>query len=61
MTVEDTVEWLHSIKQGKYADIFQENEIDGDMLSDFTAEDLEELGVKLSASKIILNKFKRIQ
>ena len=61
MTAEDIVEWLHSIKQGQYAEIFQEKDIDGDILSEITINDLVDAGIKSLDSKIILNKFKKIQ
>ncbi len=41
----DIVVWLRSLGLGKYAAAFRNNEIDGTVLPDLTAEDLKELGV----------------
>jgi class 3 adenylate cyclase/pimeloyl-ACP methyl ester carboxylesterase len=37
--------WLDSLGLGQYAGAFKENDIDGDILVDLTADDLKELGI----------------
>ncbi len=37
--------WLHGLGLGQYETAFRENEIDGDVLPNLTADDLKELGV----------------
>ena len=37
--------WLRGLGLGQYEAAFRENEIDGDVLPDLTADDLKELGV----------------
>lgn len=61
MTIEEVVLWLQEIKLSKYAELFQEKEVDGEMLAWFTLEDLEEIGVKsgVDRKKIIL-RFRKI-
>src|ERR1700680_4548644 len=37
--------WLRGLELGQYETAFRENEIDGDVLPNLTADDLKELGV----------------
>jgi hypothetical protein len=37
--------WLRSLGLGQYEVVFRENEIDGEVLPNLTADDLKELGV----------------
>ena len=41
----DVSDWLHGLGLGQYAGAFSDNDIDGDILSDLTADDLIGLGV----------------
>ena len=61
MTTEEVIQWLHSIKLSKYADIFKENDVDGELLTWCTLQTLEEMGIKkdLDRKKILLH-FRRI-
>ncbi len=48
-------DWLEQQGLGKYKDLFVDNEIDFDVLSQITSEELAELGISLGARKRILN------
>src|SRR5581483_1548368 len=41
----DIAQWLHNLGLDQYADAFRDNDIDGDILPELTAEDLARLGV----------------
>jgi hypothetical protein len=41
----DVVDWLKSLGLERYAALFRENHVDGDMLAGLTADDLKEIGV----------------
>jgi class 3 adenylate cyclase/predicted ATPase len=47
-------DWLEDIGLGRYADIFAQNRVDLDVLSDLTEADLAELGVPLGDRKRLL-------
>ena len=61
MTTEEVIQWLHSIKLSKYAEIFKENEVDGELLASCSVQDVKEIGVgsALDQKKIYL-RFRRI-
>ena len=59
MSAMDVGQFLKDIKLEVYAELFIENDIDGDILKDLNEKDLEELGVKKGFErKKILKKFK---
>ena len=62
MTTEEVVQWLHSIKLSEYTEIFQKNEVDGDLLACCTLQTLEEMGIKkdLDRRKILV-RFRKIK
>ena len=43
----DVAAWLRGLGLERYAPAFRDNEIDGEVLPELTAEDLRELGVQL--------------
>ena len=47
MNTEDLGGWLEQLGLGKYADAFEENDIDWDILPELTNDDLKDLGVDL--------------
>lgn len=51
---QDLGVWLKSIRMGKYLDMFIENEIDVDVLSELTDDDLKELEVPLGSRRRLL-------
>ena len=61
MTTEEVIQWLDSIRLSKYAEIFKENEVDGELLASCSVQDLKEIGVGsvLDQKKIYL-RFRRI-
>jgi class 3 adenylate cyclase len=50
----DVGDWLRGLGLGQYEDVFRENEIGADVLSDLTDVDLEKLGVALGNRKRLL-------
>lgn len=61
MTREEVGEFLKSILLEEYVELFVKNGIDGEILSGFDVEDLQELGVsKKFQCKMILRKFKSL-
>ena len=61
MTTEEVVEWLGTIKLSKYAKIFQDEDVDGELLATYNVKNLEEIGVNSGADgKKILLRFRRI-
>jgi class 3 adenylate cyclase/tetratricopeptide (TPR) repeat protein len=50
----DVAKWLNGLGMGQYADAFAENDVDFDVLSEITDEDLKSLGVSLGHRKKIL-------
>jgi class 3 adenylate cyclase/tetratricopeptide (TPR) repeat protein len=52
--MSDVREWLDSLGLAQYADAFEENAIEFDVVSDLTEEDFETLGVKLGHRKRLL-------
>ncbi len=49
--MNDVGQWLDGLGLARYADLFAEHEIDGEVLPDLTDEDLEKLGIPLGARK----------
>ena len=47
-------QWLDGIGLGRYAKLFAEHEIDGEVLPELTDEDLETLGIPLGPRKKLL-------
>ena len=45
--MSDVRQWLQSLGLGQYAEAFEENAVDEEVLADLTDEDLEKIGVKL--------------
>ena len=43
----DVADWLRSLGLERYEQAFRDNEIDGDLLPNLTADDLKHLGVAL--------------
>ena len=43
----DVASWLQQLGLAQYASAFRDNEVDGDVLPDLTAEDLIAIGVTL--------------
>ena len=41
----DIAAWLRGLGLGQYAQLFRDNDIDGEILCAMTAEDLKELGI----------------
>jgi hypothetical protein len=41
----DVADWLRTLGLERYESAFRENDIDGDLLTSLTGEDLKELGV----------------
>ena len=41
----DVTAWLHGLGLEQYAQLFRDNDIDGEILCAMTAEDLKELGI----------------
>jgi SAM domain (Sterile alpha motif) len=41
----DVAAWLRGLGLGQYAQLFRDNDIDGEILCGMTAEDLKELGI----------------
>ena len=62
MTTEEVIQWLDSIRLSKYAEIFEENDVDGELLTYCTFRTLEEMGIErdLDRKKIILH-FRKIK
>ena len=45
---EDIWQWLEDLGLGKYGDVFVENGIDVDVLSDLANDDLKDIGINLA-------------
>lgn len=62
MTTENLIEWLSTIKLSKYAKIFEEEKMNGELLATCDVEALKELGIRngLDCRKIILQ-FRKIE
>ena len=62
MTIEEVVEWLGTINLSKYAEIFKENDVDGELLASCDVPTLEEMGIisKLDQRKIFV-RFRKIK
>ena len=43
----DVAAWLRGLGFEQYAQLFRDNDIDGEILSGMTVEDLKELGIRL--------------
>ena len=55
--IADVSEWLQEINLGEHASSFEENEIVGEHLIDFSKDDLKELGMKkLGHQKTFMSK-----
>ena len=52
--MSDVRDWLHEHGFEQFADLFEENEIDGGVLFDLTNDDLKELGLPLGWRKKLL-------
>ena len=52
--MSDVRQWLQSLGLGQYAEAFEENAVDEEVLADLTDEDLEKIGVKLGHRKKLL-------
>jgi class 3 adenylate cyclase/tetratricopeptide (TPR) repeat protein len=52
--MRDTGEWLEALNLGKYASVFEQNEIDLDALPEITDADLKELGLPVGPRRKIL-------
>ena len=52
--MNDIGQWLNGLGLARYADLFAEHEIDGEVLPDLTDEDLEKLGLPLGHRKKLL-------
>src|SRR5579859_1708134 len=52
--MDDVSGWLAEIGLGQYAQLFSDNEVDGEVLVDLTEEDLDGLGIVLGHRKKIL-------
>src|SRR5262249_42978869 len=50
----DLRQWLESIGLRQYADLFAQNQVDYDVLSDLSEQDLEKLGIPLGHRKKLL-------
>ena len=62
MTTEEVIQWLHSISLSKYTEIFKDEEVDGEFLSTFSFEDLQEMGIESGKDrKKIFLQFRRIK
>lgn len=51
---ESIVDWLDGLGLKKYADVFEENDIDTDVVCDLSDADLQELGISLGDRKRLL-------
>ena len=56
VTVSDVCEWLKKIGMSQYADKFEEEGVDGELLVELDKEDLPDLGVEkpLHQKKLLL-------
>ena len=54
VNTEDLGVWLKSIRMGKYLDLFVANEIDVDVLTELTDDDLKELEIPLGSRRRLL-------
>ena len=61
MTTEEVVQWLHSIKLSEYTELFQNKDVDGELLACCTLRELEQMGIEngMDRKKIFL-RFRRI-
>ena len=61
MTTEEVVQWLHSIKLSKYTELFQSEDVDGELLASYNIHDLEEMGIESGTDrKKIFVRFRKI-
>ncbi|NIP46143.1 MAG: AAA family ATPase [Gammaproteobacteria bacterium] len=58
--MRDVGEWLEQLGLGKYAEIFAENDLTPDVLSELTEVDLKELGMSMGDRKRILKAVARL-
>jgi len=54
VSVSDVAEWLHTLGLERYHQVFEDNDIDGEVLADLDDADLEKLGVSLGHRKKLL-------
>src|SRR5215510_3844333 len=54
IVTQQIADWLNSIGLGEYAQRFADNDIDFDVLSELTDQDLEKLGVSLGHRRKLL-------
>jgi class 3 adenylate cyclase/tetratricopeptide (TPR) repeat protein len=54
MSAMNVSDWLHTNNFGRFADLFEENEIDGEVLLELTDADLESLGLPLGPRKKLI-------
>jgi hypothetical protein len=52
--VEDVRAWLEANGFGRFADVFEDNEIDSEVLAELTDDDLAKLGLPLGPRKKLL-------
>ena len=52
--MSDIREWLTELDLERYADAFEENDVDHDVIADLSEEDLEKLGVSMGHRKRLL-------
>ena len=52
--VSDIRQWLEQLELGKYADLFAENDVDLDVLTELSDDELKELGLSLGHRKKLL-------
>ncbi len=57
---DDITQWLEELGLGQYAQVFAENDIDLEVLSDLDDADLEKLGVSMSAANIVFTPVNRL-
>ena len=56
----DVRDWLHKHAFEQFVDLFEENEIDGDVLLELTNDDLKDLGLPLGSRKKLLKAIARV-
>ena len=52
--MNDLTKWLEGLGLGEYANTFDENKIDYDVLTELTEEDLKDLGIPLGHRKKLM-------
>ncbi len=57
--MSDIRQWLEELGLGQYADAFEENEIERNILSDVTDQTLKDIGISVAGHRIRILKPKR--